>query len=247
MILKKQTFLKQHKKIIAAFALLIIASVCARIDTSFYYKTAEKSVSATVNNVSEITVVVDAGHGGEDGGAVGINGVLEKDINLSISNYLCAFFDFLDINAVPTRTEDRLLYTPEQSDRKKFNDLNNRLLFTNSVENPIFISIHQNKFPVEKYYGLQVYYSVNNSESFLLSELIQQKNAEFLQPENNRQVKKAGRNIFLLHRLNCPAVLVECGFLSNSNEEQLLSDSGYQKKLAFIIFSSVMDYLNSNG
>jgi N-acetylmuramoyl-L-alanine amidase len=126
---------------------------------------------------------------------------------------------------------------------KKSADIRNRIEIGNAQENNVFISIHQNKFPIEKYSGLQVYYSANNENSELLAQTIQANNALYIQPKNTRQIKKAGRNILLLHKLRCPAVLVECGFLSNANEEKLLSTSEHQNKLAFLIFSSVIQNL----
>lgn len=195
---------------------------------------------------NDITVVIDAGHGGVDGGAVGISGALEKDINLSIARHLEVLFRMSGIKTVMTRTDDNLLYKEGQESRKKFYDLKNRTDIANSVDNGILISIHQNKFPIEKYSGLQVYYSKRNSESHEIALLIQKKTIEFLQPDNNRKVKESGKNIYLLNNTKCPAVLVECGFLSNGREESLLKDEDYQRKVATVIFSAVVEYINTD-
>ncbi len=191
------------------------------------------------------TIIIDAGHGGADGGAVGVSGVLEKDINLEIALSLSSLFELCGFNTVMTRSDDVMLCDEGLESGKKLSDLRNRVKIAQQYENAVFVSIHQNKFPLEKYKGLQVWYSGNNPDSAVIAEIIQNKTAEFLQKDNNRKTKKAGRNIFVLHKLDCPAVLAECGFLSNRNEEKLICDREYQKKLAFLIFSSVSEYVSN--
>ena len=188
------------------------------------------------------TVVIDAGHGGRDGGAC-VNGIFEKDVNLSVSRKVKEFLDLYNVNAVMTRNTDTLL-CDENSKHKKRDDLYNRMRFTDSVESPIFLSIHMNKFPEEKYKGLQVFFSPNNNDSEALSLLIQQNVKEYLQSENNRQVKKSTSQIYLLDRLLCPAVIVECGFLSNSEDLKNSTDEKYQNALAFVIANSIIEFIN---
>ena len=239
--MKRQTVIDYFSFIILTIAVMVVVALFSALQCYFdINNTLHVSNDVSCDN---ITIVIDPGHGGLDGGAVGINGSVEKVLNLAISEYLYDLFALTDIDVVMTRKEDILLYNENQSSRKKFFDLKNRMEFCNSYEKPIFISIHQNKFPVEKYKGLQVYYSGNNDESKNLAKNIQINTHRYLQNDNNRNIKEAGRNIFLLDRLDCPAVLIECGFLSNSYEEKMLSDKNYQRKLAFIFFSSIIEYL----
>ena len=120
----------------------------------------------------------------------------------------------------------------------------NRYKIAQNADNPIFVSVHINKFPENKYSGLQVFYSPNNPLSESVALLVQSRTKAFLQQTNNRMIKKANSSIFLLDRLTCPAILVECGFISNENEAELLSDSSYQKRLAFIIANSIIEFIN---
>lgn len=188
-----------------------------------------------------VTVILDAGHGGEDGGASGKNGVLEKDLNLDLTKRICDLLDSAGINTVMTRTDDRLLYDPlsDYKGRKKILDMQERLKIANGSEDAIFVSVHMNSFPQEKYSGLQVYYSKNNADSVDLARSVQQNVSTYLQPDNQREIKP-GNDIFLLDRLSSPAILIECGFLSNEEECNLLSTEEYRDKLAFYIFYSII-------
>ena len=193
-------------------------------------------------------VIIDAGHGGMDSGAVGISGVHEKDLNLQISFIL---YDMLRANGVPvimTRTEDKMLYTEDQDikGQRKMYDLKNRLLVGRQNPEAIFISIHMNKFPQSQYSGLQIYYSPNNAASLPLAERVREYNKIYNQPNNNREVKKGNSSIYILHHIKNPAILIECGFLSNPEECELLSREEYQKKLSAVIFTAVMLYLSEN-
>lgn len=186
------------------------------------------------------TVVIDAGHGGEDGGASSVGGVVEKDVNLAVAKALC---DLLTANGIPvvmTRTEDILLYDRgvDYKGHKKSLDLATRKAIADSTENCIFISIHMNAFPDTRYSGLQVWYSPNHPTSQTLAQLVQDA-ALALDPNNNRRIKAANSQIYLLHHATCPAILVECGFLSNPQEAEKLGDPTYQHALAFVIFSAV--------
>lgn len=194
-------------------------------------------------------VIIDAGHGGEDGGAVGVNGILEKDLNLEISFTLC---DMLRANSVPvlmTRSEDILLYDRSQDyrGRKKVLDLQKRLSISNDNPGALFISVHMNTFPVGKYSGLQVYYSKNNGQSAVLAKTIQSTVRSLLQPDNNREIKPAGSGIYLLHNNKNPAVLIECGFISNEAECGLLSTPEYRRKLALVMFNAIMEHIDGQN
>lgn len=190
------------------------------------------------------TVIIDAGHGGEDGGAVGIDGrTVEKDVNLSVSLYLGRLLEAEGVNVIYTRTEDILLYdrSVDYNGRKKSLDLQARLEIAKKNPNAHFVSIHMNSFGDSKYSGMQVYYSDSADGGQLLADQIQ-KMSRFLDPSNDRKIKKANSSIFLLNRAPGVAVLVECGFLSNYEECSLLSSDDYQKKVAFAVFRGIMNY-----
>lgn len=192
------------------------------------------------------TVILDAGHGGEDGGAVGqLDGreIYEKDINLSVTLLLRDLLEADGVNVVLTREEDVLLYdrNTDYKGRKKVLDLAARLAIGERTDNALFVSIHMNAFPQSQYRGLQVYHSPNNAHSQALAQSIQSRVSEQLQPDNHRRIKRAGSEIYLLYHLNCPAVLVECGFLSNPDECRALADQSYQKQLAFLLFTSIRE------
>lgn len=204
------------------------------------------SISYDGNSEKKPTIVIDAGHGGEDGGAVGINGIYEKELNLLISEDLCDMLRASGFEVVMTRNSDILLYdrNVDYKGRKKMLDLAARVKIAENTENCIFISIHMNSFPQEQYHGLQVYYSKNNEASSLLAEKIQSTVSEYLQKDNTRKIKSASKNIYLLDRITSPAVLVECGFLSNPEECALLCEKEYRQKLTFSLFYSISAFLS---
>lgn len=185
------------------------------------------------------TIILDAGHGGEDSGAVGIDGVLEKDLNLSLTLRLRDLLTFEGWKVILTRSSDVLLYDPELSISHKVQDLKKRLDFGSAYPDAVFVSIHMNKFPAESCKGLQIYYSPNHIRSGSLAERIQEDVKNYLAPDNHRRCKKANTSIFILNRIQNPAILVECGFLSNSAECSLLQTEGYQKELCAIICLSL--------
>lgn len=199
-------------------------------------------VSAVKEYEKRYTIVIDAGHGGSDAGA-SVNGVFEKDLNLSVANKVSKFLELFNVDVVMTRREDRLL-SDEASNHKKRDDLLNRVKTAKNVENPIFVSLHMNKFPEAKYSGLQVFYSKNSPHSESVAILVQENVKKHLQSSNNRKVKRADSAIYVLDRLFCPSILIECGFLSNEEERNKLVNEEYQNKLAFIIANSIIEYIN---
>lgn len=196
-------------------------------------------------------VVLDAGHGGEDGGTSSESGTLEKDLNLSVTLHLADYLRAAGIEVVLTRDTDRLLYDPNSDfkGKKKMLDLRTRLDIAKAVasehENAevIFISIHMNSYPQKSVKGLQVWYSPNHANSLSLAETIQNTARTLLGEDNDRSVKRAGSNIYLLDRAEIPSVLVECGFLSNPEDAAKLSDEKYRRELAFVLFTAVMHYI----
>ena len=181
-------------------------------------------------------VVLDPGHGGEDGGAVGQDGIVEKDINLKIALKLKDLLESVGYDVVMTREEDEAIYddTAETLREKKRSDLNNRvkIIEKNSDSKTIFVSVHQNKFPNPKYFGTQIFYSKNDQKSEKLASSIKDSVVGFLQSQNKREIKPANKKIFLLNKAQIPAVVVECGFLSNEEEAKKLSSDSYQSKMA---------------
>lgn len=235
--------LKFSVKFILLSLLLVVIAVIfnfvfAHINTNLQYR------NAVVFTTSEPqTIIIDAGHGGEDGGAVGANNVLEKDLNLAISLLLSDLFTSAGYNVIMTRTDDRLLYTENVKGTLKSQDLKNRFAISQQNPDSIFVSIHMNMFPQSYYSGLQVYYSPNHDASEVLAETVQSYVKQYLQPENNRQIKKSGTQIFLMKKITTPAILIECGFLSNYEEAELLADSKYRHMLACIIYCAVDNYI----
>lgn len=240
-MLKART-IKEYFQIIAVSVVITLLTIIFAFIGEKIAGTSKK-VSDASDGTDYTIIIIDAGHGGEDGGAGTDSGIMEKDINLAISKYLEQYCILSNVNAVMTRNDDRLLYNADESKRKKFFDVRNRVKLAQQYENSFFVSIHQNKFPLEKYHGLQVYYSKNNSSSKELAQKIQLNAKSFIQPDNNREIKAAGSNIYVLNNLEIPAVLVECGFLSNSAEAKNLNNPEYQKKIAFVIFASVLQFV----
>jgi len=190
-------------------------------------------------------VIIDAGHGGEDGGAV-VNNVVEKDINLAISRDTGDLLNFLGYKVTMSRTDDSSLSDDGESIKKrKNNDMKARLKLFNSDKNNLIISIHQNKFSNSSSHGTQVFYSPNNEKSKVLADCIKLSVKSSLQPDNERESKAAGKGIYLLKNTTQPAVIVECGFISNKEECQLLLDQSYQKQMALAIATGFLDYQNT--
>lgn len=206
------------------------------------------SVNTNTDTLKYKTVIIDAGHGGEDGGASSAKGLIEKNVNLEISKLLCEMLRENGINVIMTREDDRLLYDRNSNyqGRKKKLDLAARLTIADTTPNAIFISIHMNSFTNPKYSGLQVWYSPNDPNSSTLAGLIQSNNKATLQPENTRKTKVATSSIFLLENATCPAVLVECGFLSNPAEAALFETDEYKQKVASMLFDSITEFLENS-
>lgn len=188
------------------------------------------------------TIIIDAGHGGEDGGTQSESGILEKHINLEISTALNDIFSFFGYNTVMTRSEDRLSYGNECDTmrKKKVSDIHNRMRIMENNPDSLFLSIHQNHYEGKSSWGTQVFYSDNNKKSEKIAESIQKTVASDIQKENKRMIKKSGKEIYLLHNTKNPAVMVECGFLSNPEEAEKLNNADYQKLMAFEIFKGTV-------
>lgn len=224
---------------------LVLSSYCIGFGNFFNSLGDAHAVAASLEQSNKKRLLIDPGHGGEDGGTVGVNGVLEKDLNLSLSEVLGAILEFSGYEVVQTRKEDKMLYDRNVNyhGRKKMLDLKGRLEIAQTVDPDLFIGIHMNAFPEQKYSGLSVYYSKNQAKSKDAAEIIRANIKSTLQPENNRETKAASSNIYILDRITCPAILIECGFLSNPEECEKLSSYDYRRELSFVLYSSLVSFL----
>ncbi len=222
----------------AMLFLLIALAVSVAVFAIFAtLSAADKPIDAVSTEPMPI-VVIDAGHGGRDGGAVGNDGTLEKELNLQIANVLAELLRVSGYNVVMTRTEDVMLTTEDGGGSSKLQDLKKRLMIASSYPDSVTVSIHCNKFPSESCKGLQVYYS-DDEKAMELANGIQGSVKTLIQPENHRAVKKTDSSIYLLSRAKTPSVLVECGFLSNAEELENLKNPEYQKALALAILKGI--------
>ena len=223
--------------------IVILISFAIFLYTSFSNITARTSAEPERKTP---VVIIDAGHGGEDGGA-SVDGALEKDINLSIANKLADTLRLCGCEVREIRDEDISVYEDGASTlrEKKVSDLQKRVSIANESENNLLVSIHQNKFDNSAYSGTQLFYSTNADNSKTLAEAIRQSVTSLLQKENTRELKPADSNIYLLDHATVPAVIVECGFLSNDEERAKLTDEEYQKQLAYAIAMGVLDFCHN--
>ncbi|MBQ7204079.1 MAG: N-acetylmuramoyl-L-alanine amidase [Eubacterium sp.] len=217
--------------------LLLVIFVLCLVLTQSGCKRVNFTQGQAITTGSRYTVVIDAGHGGKDCGTIGADGTEEKGINLSIALCLYDFLMVCGIDARLVRSDDSELYYSEKE--KSRSDLYNRLDFVNSVKNAALISIHQNHFEDEKEWGCQVWYSKNNPESKVIADNILGSVKHFLQPENERVNKVSDSNYYILYNARVPSVMVECGFMSNINENKLLQNTDYQKKFAFAVLAGI--------
>lgn len=197
----------------------------------------------TVSRKGNPVVAIDIGHGGNDPGKVGVDGSLEKDINLQIAKRLKAYLESSDVEVVMTRDDDTGLYNASDSN-KKMADMRKRCEIINEATPDLVISIHQNSYHQEAISGGQVFYYKSSEKGKQLAEIIQ-KRFDYVLGEDNRRAAKANDNYYLLLHVKQPIVIVECGFLSNWNEAAKLNSEEYQDKLAWTIHMGVMEFLNS--
>ena len=225
--------IKLKKKSVALVCLSFAAAIAVMISLR-----AVPTISFNKPN----TVVVDAGHGEPDGGAVGINGTIEKDINLQIALKLREVLENRGVRVIMTRTDDNSICdnSARTLHEKKVSDMHNRLEIINTSGADLFLSIHMNSFSDPKSSGLHVFYSRNHPEAEETATLIQESIAE-LTGAKTHAVKTASDTLFLMKNPIPPAILIECGFISNPEEEKLLNDDNYQSKIAFSIANAVIN------
>lgn len=222
---------------VLAFFLLVVI---------FTYETPNHSSWTTWSLPLAGTVIaIDPGHGGIDGGAVSKDGkVVEKDISLPISLYLRDFLQEAGAFVIMTREEDKDLASPDQKKvrKRKSEDIRNRVKFVNANTPDFLISVHLNAIPSSKWYGAQTFYYPAYKESGELAALIQDEIKRVL--ENTSRVAKITDDVYLIREVQCPAVLVEVGFLSNAKEAKLLDDQAYQKAMANAIYQGVLRHFS---
>jgi N-acetylmuramoyl-L-alanine amidase len=227
--------MKKYFEILMVASLFVSAFFLARAGAAF--------VSSKNAASAKGCIVLDAGHGGSDPGKVGINDVLEKDINLSIVYKLKSMFENKGYTVVLTRTDDKVL-ADDNSQNVKVEDLKNRVALIADTMPVMTISIHQNSYTDESVSGPQVFFFEQSSEGETIAATIQESLNSVLEPENPR-VSKSNDDYYILKKTPTPTVIVECGFLSNSVEAERLSDETYQEKVARAIFLGACSYLDS--
>ncbi len=228
--------MKRTLIIILVFVFTLIS--CFGINALF-----EKTNAVHSNYIkSAYSIVLDAGHGGKDAGTVAADGTLEKDINLGIVLNLYDFLMFCGVNCYTIRNEDTEYY-PAGANKNR-SDLYNRLDFVNEINNAILVSIHQNHFADTSEWGMQVWYTPNELSSEFLANSILSISKLFLQPENQRLNKISDSNYYILYKAKVPSVMVECGFMSNYEENNKLKTDDYQKQLAYTITMGINTYMN---
>ena len=197
-------------------------------------------INSSINS-DRVNLVIDAGHGGIDVGTVGVDDSYEKDINLSIALNLYDFAMVSGISSFLVRDGDYLVYNNEEE--KKHSDLYNRMDYINSIDNASLISIHQNHFEDSREWGMQIWYSPNDDSSKIIADNILEIAKSNLQKENTRLNKRSDDSYYLLYKAKVPSVMVECGFMSNSDENKKLQDENYQKQLAYSIMLGFSEYI----
>lgn len=198
-------------------------------------------LSGGIKEKENLCVVIDAGHGGNDPGKVGVNGALEKEINLSIAKKLQLFLEAQDVEVIMTRTEDKGLYE-EGASNKKVQDMKKRIAIIEKAQPDLVISIHQNSYHEESVKGAQVFYYNASTDGKELAQVLQGRLVADLDEENTR-VEKANDTYYLLKKTSVPTVIVECGFLSNYAEADALVKEEYQEKIAWSLHLGILQYL----
>lgn len=222
----------------------VIMVVLFVISMMYVGRKADESTMGAAQNVKKnFCVVIDAGHGGDDPGKVGVNNVLEKDINIEIAKILKGLLEKEGIDVVMTREDENGLYDKDASN-KKVQDMKRRVEIIKNTHPDITVSIHQNSYPEEYVHGAQVFYYKGSVEGEKLADVIQKQLVEKTDPENKRNIKE-NDSYYLLKKTDVPIVIVECGFLSNYDETKKLSDPEYRDRIAWAIHMGIMEYLNA--
>ena len=228
-----------NKKTIRIFVFSIFVLVLG-----FAFISDQKEIVPTVSlPVSGKTIVIDAGHGKPDEGAESSRGTTEAETNLKIALKLQNLLEQSGSSVILTRSDENAIYDLDAKTlrQKKISDIHNRVKIGNESSADIFVSIHLNKIPQQQYDGWQTFYNANSLEGQKLAVSIQNNLNDAIQKENNR-IAKTIDNIYIIKHVEIPITIVECGFLSNPNEEKLLLEDEYQNRLAWGIYNGIIDY-----
>lgn len=231
------------KKYFSLCFLFLVLAACY-FTTNRSFKVLESILFTDRKEEKQITIVIDPGHGGRDPGKVGVNQSLEKDINLSIAYKLKNFLELNDIKVIMTREEDTGLYESTDSFKQR-SDLIRRVEIINTSGADLAISIHQNSFTQEQCKGAQTFYYSGSEQGKQLALLIQEQLKKTL-ADGNHRVAKQNNNYYMLKKSEIPLVIIECGYLSNAGEEQLLVKDTYQARVAWGIHLAILRYINDN-
>ncbi len=244
--------LKKNRKRVESgtFCLLLIAAYFAAYFGAQRIKNeVEPKFRQTSAQITQMPVIVlDAGHGGIDGGCSSASGVPEKGINLDIMLDLRDLLIISGFDVEVTRDSDRSIHDSgvEGIANQKASDMDNRLALFNKYDNAICLSIHQNQYVTTDACGAQMFYSSTNPQSEFLAQTMQNSFVKYLQPENTREIKLCGEELFLCRFCENPTVMIECGFLSNPTEAELLNDESYRRSVAFTIYAGLCEYLSQS-
>lgn len=224
------------KKSANNFLLIICLGIAALLNLCLRFDSTTQISLNTTDSPIKYQLILDAGHGGEDGGAISLTGVAESNINLSIVLKIDQILGFYGVSPILLRDTDVSLHSAEADTlhEKKASDLKNRVALIQNTPNAFLISVHQNSFTNSAYHGAQVFYR-DTAESIALAEYMQDALRQKLDPQNSRAPAKISDSIYLMKHVTCPALLVECGFLSNPTEENKLNNNDYQTQIAMCI------------
>ncbi len=234
--------MKRLIKFIPYFIIVVVAISLVFVSVS----SENRAVSAEAGSETPL-IIIDAGHGGRDGGAVAADGTEEQYINLDIAIRLNDALNAAGYRTLMTRTDNDSIHDSDAvtTREQKVSDIHNRLKIIEANPKCIFVSIHQNYYTESKYWGTQVFYSPNNAQSSVLAQYVQSSVVSQLQPDNTRQIKESGDSIYILYHATVPAVMVECGFLSNKEETAKLNDVEYRQQIADAICCGIVNYINA--
>lgn len=215
----------------------VLVSLAFFIGAAVHHSCDESRANSVGSVTATPVILVDPGHGGMDGGAIAADGTMEKHINLAVGRDLYDLFVLWGYSARSTRLTDVSIHDAGAVGTRqvKVSDMRNRLRLYEDSD--LIISLHQNHFSSEKYFGTQVFYSANNECSAMLAGSVRDSVIEHIQPDNKREIKKATDGIYLLHHTTRPAILVECGFLSNPQEREKLKEAHYQQQMAVAVLA----------
>lgn len=229
-----------NKKRIAVMAMVICISVFTFV---FQVAKTDETIPTMALPVTNKVIIVDAGHGSPDEGAQSNNGTTEAQINLNIALKLQNLLEQSGATVILTRSDENAIYdaSSETIKQKKVSDIHNRVKIGNSSSADIFVSIHLNKIPEQQYDGWQCFFQTNNEQSKTLAKSIQTNLNESIQKENHRQAMSLN-TVYIMKHVEIPTTIVECGFLSNPEEEKRLLQDSYQLRLAWGIYNGIIDY-----